>query len=314
MKTLYLKFTGSQFKHVGISGKMTSKTLMCPPVNRLVIMIKLSSVHDSDGLKWLILPQTEQAFAQSTLKLLNQSIKEVYSVLYLELVDCKAFCSTQKSCFLKQVATCRASGTRMIDSHLVRAAHHWFGWFGIEAEALIFYHFGFRSFWGLVKFKTCPMKSDPKEDLLDQAEIMKFQSVASPYWSPCDPGRPAWLPDCLLEHIGEAAPCGNHATFVFSPFLCLAFNACHFDFFPRVTCCLKEGFHPGVDILQAQLHLRKRSQGLLDDPPVVFAKSPFPLILITWRHLTEKYPLVESLARTSFPRCWQWSHSWGWSS
>ena len=147
MKTLYLKFTGSQFKHVGISGKMTSKTLMCPPVNRLVIVIKLSSVHDSDGLKWLFLPQTEQAFAQSTLKLLNQSIKEVYSVLYLELVDCKAFCSTQMLCFLKQVATCRASGTRMIDSHLVRAAHHWFG---IETEPLIFYHFGFRCFWCLV--------------------------------------------------------------------------------------------------------------------------------------------------------------------
>ena len=34
MKILYSKFTRSQFKHVGISGKMTSKTLMCLPVNR----------------------------------------------------------------------------------------------------------------------------------------------------------------------------------------------------------------------------------------------------------------------------------------
>ena len=39
MKTLYLKFTRSQFKHVGISGKMASKTLMCLSVNRLVIKL-----------------------------------------------------------------------------------------------------------------------------------------------------------------------------------------------------------------------------------------------------------------------------------
>ena len=141
MKTLYLKFTRSQFKHVGISGKMTSKTLMCLPVNRLVI--KLSSVHDSDGLNGLILPQTKQGFVQSTLKLLNQSIKQADSLLHLELVVCKAFCSTQKSCFLKQVATCRASGTRITDSHLVRAAHHWFG---IETEPLIFLSFWFSFF------------------------------------------------------------------------------------------------------------------------------------------------------------------------
>ena len=68
MKTLYLKFTRSQFKHVGISGKMTSKTLLCLPVNRLVI--KLSSVHDSDDLKWLILRQTKNI---KTVELINQT-------------------------------------------------------------------------------------------------------------------------------------------------------------------------------------------------------------------------------------------------